>query len=98
MGILKRISIACLFVFIACSGALAQSTLTGIVKDQSGAVLTGVAVEASSPALLEKSRSPITEEGGADKIIDLRPGNYAVTFRRPRSNTVQRDVECRSTF
>jgi len=80
MGTLKRISIACLFVSIACSEALAQSTLTGIVKDQSGAVLPGVAVEASSPALIEKSRSTITDEGGAYKIIDLRPGNYGVTF------------------
>jgi len=98
MGILKRISIACLFVFIACSGALAQSTLTGIVKDQSGAVLPGVAVEASSPALIEKSRSTITDEGGAYKIIDLRPGDYGVTFSLPGFKTVKRDVELPSNF
>ena len=98
MGILKRISIACLFVFIACSGALAQSTLTGIVKDQSGAVLPGVAIEASSLALIEKSRSTITDEGGAYKIIDLRPGNYAVTFSLPGFKTVKRDVELPSNF
>ena len=98
MGILKRISIACLFVFIACSGALAQSTLTGIVKDQSGAVLPGVAVEAGSPALIEKSRSTITDEGGAYKIIDLRPGNYGVTFSLPGFKTVKRDVELPSNF
>ena len=98
MGTLKRISIACLFVFIACSGALAQSTLTGIVKDQSGAVLPGVAVEAGSPALIEKSRSTITDEGGAYKIIDLRPGNYGVTFSLPGFKTVKRDVELPSNF
>ena len=98
MGILKRISIACLFVFIACSGSLAQSTLTGIVKDQSGAVLPGVAVEASSPALIEKSRSTITDEGGAYKIIDLRPGDYGVTFSLPGFKTVKRDVELPSNF
>src|SRR6059036_3230152 len=98
MGIPKRISIACLFVFIACSGALAQSTLTGIVKDQSGAVLPGVAVEASSPALIEKSRSTITGEGGAYKIIDLRPGDYGVTFSLPGFKTVKRDVELPSNF
>ena len=98
MGILKRISIACLFVFIACSGSLAQSTLAGIVKDQSGAVLPGVAVEASSPALIEKSRSTITDEGGAYKIIDLRPGDYGVTFSLPGFKTVKRDVELPSNF
>src|SRR3989475_696580 len=98
MGILKRISIACLFVFTACSGALAQSTLTGIVKDQSGAVLPGVAVEAGSPALIEKSRSTITDEGGAYKIIDLRPGDYGVTFSLPGFKTVKLDVELPSNF
>src|SRR5438094_4298574 len=98
MGILKRISIACLFVFIACSGALAQSTLTGIVKDQSGAVLPGVSVEASSPALIEKSRSTISDESGAYKIIDLRPGNYALMFSLPGFKTVKRDVELPSNF
>src|SRR5881296_851709 len=98
MGTLKRISIACLFVSIACSEALAQSTLTGIVKDQSGAVLPGVAVEASSPALIERSRSTVTDESGAYKIIDLRPGNYSLTFTLTGFSTVKRDVELPSNF
>src|SRR5438034_11545189 len=98
MGILKRISMVCLFVSIACVEVLAQSTLTGIVKDQSGAVLPGVANEASRPALIEKSRSTITDEGGAYKIIDLRPGNYAVAFSLPGFKTVKRDVELPSNF
>ena len=40
--------------------AFAQGTLTGTVRDQSGGVLPGVTVEASSPALIEKCarRSP----------------------------------------
>ena len=33
--------------------AYAQATITGIVKDASGAVLPGVTVEAASPALIE---------------------------------------------
>ena len=36
----------------------AQATLTGTVHDASGAVLPGVTVEASSPALIEKTRAP----------------------------------------
>ena len=39
------------------SAAWAQVTLAGTVKDASGAVLPGVTVEASSPALIEKTRS-----------------------------------------
>lgn len=72
---------------------MAQSTFTGVVKDQSGAILPGVTVEASSPALIEKSRSTITDERGAYKIIDLRPGNYSLTFTLPGFKTTKRDVE-----
>ena len=37
--------------------AFAQATITGTVRDTSGAVLPGVTVEASSPALIEKVRT-----------------------------------------
>ncbi|PYS06644.1 MAG: hypothetical protein DMG12_03215, partial [Acidobacteria bacterium] len=65
------------FVSLVCLAALvpdglAQSAFTGLVKDQTGAVLPGVSVEASSPALIEKSRSTLTDEGGGYRIIDLR--------------------------
>src|SRR5439155_22776417 len=65
MRILKRIFMACLFVSIACVEVLAQSTMTGTVKDQSGAVLPGVSVESSSAALNERSRSTIKDESRA---------------------------------
>ena len=38
--------------------ASAQATISGVVKDASGAVLPGVTVEAASPALIEKVRTP----------------------------------------
>ena len=40
------------------AAAFAQASITGVVKDASGAVLPGVTVEASSPALIEKTRRP----------------------------------------
>src|SRR6266581_7499723 len=76
----------------------AQSTFTGMVKDQSGAVLPGVSVEASSPVLIEKSRSILTDERGGYKIIDLRPGVYALTFTLPGFKTIRREVELASNF
>src|SRR5215510_232793 len=78
--------------------SLAQSSFTGVVKDQSGAVLPGVAVEASSPVLIERSRSTVTDERGAYKIIDLRPGNYSLTFTLPGFASVKREVELPSNF
>jgi hypothetical protein len=44
--------------------SFAQGTLTGTVRDGSGGVLPGVTVEASSPALIERSRTAITDATG----------------------------------
>jgi hypothetical protein len=71
--------------------ASAQSTFTGAVRDESGAVLPGVAVEASSPALIEKSRTVVTDDQGRFRIVDLRPGTYRVTFTLQGFSTVVRE-------
>ena len=69
-------------------------TIAGVVRDTSGAVLPGVTVEASSPALIEKARSAVTDGQGAYKIIDLRPGTYSVSFSLAGFSTVRReDIE-----
>jgi hypothetical protein len=62
--------------------ALAQtgSSIAGIVKDASGGVLPGVTVEAASPALIEGTRTAVSDANGQYKIVDLRPGEYTVTF------------------
>ena len=52
-------SIAALLIFS--SSAFAQASITGVVRDTSGAVLPGVTVEASSPALIEKVRSVVSD-------------------------------------
>src|SRR5262245_61212396 len=69
----------------------AQASVTGTVRDSSGAVLPGVTVEASSPALIEKTRSAVTDGTGQYRIIDLRPGTYLLTFALPGFATVKRD-------
>lgn len=75
------------------------STIAGTVKDPSGAVLPGVTVEASSPALIEKTRSAVTDGSGQFKIVELRPGTYTVTFTLPGFSTVKREgVELTSDF
>ena len=71
--------------------ALAQSAIVGMVKDTSGAVLPGVTVEASSDVLIEKTRSVITDGSGQYKVVDLRPGQYVVTFSLPGFATIRRE-------
>src|SRR5713226_8327831 len=67
------------------------SGIAGVVKDVSGAVLPGVAVEAASPALIEKVRSVVTDGEGRYNIVDLRPGTYVVTFSLSGFNTFKRE-------
>jgi len=73
------------------AAAYAQASFSGIVKDTSGAVLPGVTVEASSPVLIEKSRSATTNGEGRYIIQDLRPGTYRVSFTLPGFKTVVRE-------
>src|SRR5436305_7937731 len=94
--IIKRF-IALLSIVLAAlpTVAWAQTTegasIAGVVKDTSGAVMPGVTVEASSPALIEKVRSVVSDAQGQYKIVDLRPGAYVVTFTLPGFSTVKRD-------
>src|SRR5690242_11796024 len=71
--------------------AMAQAAITGTVKDSSAAVLPGVTVEASSPALIEKVRTGVSDGNGVYRIEDLRPGTYTVTFTLPGFKTYKRE-------
>ena len=71
--------------------ASAQSSITGLVRDESGAILPGVTVEAASPALIEKVRATVTNGQGLYRIVDLRPGTYTVTFTLTGFTTLRRE-------
>src|SRR5438552_7860269 len=91
---------AALFVLLMLpAAAYAQASITGVVKDSSGGVLPGVTVEASSPALIEKVRSAVTDDAGVYRIVDLRPGTYTVEFTLPGFSTVKREgIELSGNF
>ncbi len=82
--------LGCLILFPA--PALAQATLTGVVRDASGAVLPGVAVEASSTALIEKARTVATDSSGQYRITELPPGGYTLTFSLSGFTVVRREA------
>jgi hypothetical protein len=81
--------------------ALAQSgaSISGTVKDASGAVLPGVTVEAASPALIEKTRTAVTDGTGQFRITELLPGTYTVTLTLTGFSTVKREgIELTGSF
>jgi len=82
--------IAGLFV-LAPATAWAQASITGVVRDSSGAVLPGVTVEASSPSLIEKTRTATTDSNGQYRIVDLRAGEYTISFSLQGFTTVKRE-------
>ena len=102
----SRLALAVAFMSLPVLGAtsalaqgVATGSIAGVVKDASGGVLPGVTVEASSPVLIEKSRTAVSDEQGNYKIVDLRPGAYTVTFTLPGFSVVKREgIELTSNF
>src|SRR3954468_16568477 len=99
MRVILRMFVAVGCIALVPSAALAQAVIAGTVKDGTGAVLPGVGVEASSPALIEKVRTAFTDGTGQYRIEDLRPGLYTVTFTLQGFNTFKREgVELTGSF
>src|SRR5205085_10579500 len=95
----RGVLVATLSLLLVPAAAHAQSAIGGVVKDLSAGVMPGVTVEASSPALIEKVRSVVTDDRGVYLIVDLRPGTYTVTFTLAGFQTLRREgLELPSNF
>jgi hypothetical protein len=90
MRLLGKIALVLSWLALLPASAFAQS-IAGVVKDASGGVLPGVTVEASSPVLIEKARSAVTDSTGQYRIADLLPGTYSVSFTLSGFATLKRD-------
>ncbi len=87
----RFLAVAAAVLLLAPAIAVAQSSIAGTVTDDTGGVLPGVTVEASSDVLIEGSRVVFTDGTGNYNIIDLRPGEYTVVFTLPGFGTQVRD-------
>jgi hypothetical protein len=87
----RAIAIAAWGLVLLPSMTWAQASIAGVVRDSSGSVLPGATVEVSSPALIEKVRTAVSDNTGQYRVIDLRPGTYSVVFSLPGFNQFRRD-------
>jgi hypothetical protein len=78
-------------VLMPADASAQETSIAGVVTDTSGAVLPGVTVEASSPVLIEGSRTAVSDSQGFYRVIELRPGTYRVTFTLPGFRVVVRE-------
>ena len=84
---------ACLMAstaFAQGGGASTTGSISGKVSDTSNAVLPGVTVNATSPALMGV-QSSVTDGGGNYRFPALPPGTYTLTFELPGFNTLKRE-------
>ena len=98
MNLLKRLLGIASFLVLPAS-AFAQASITGVVRDVSGAVLPGVTVETSSDALIEKGPIGGHRRDRPMRIVDLRPGTYGVTFTLTGFSSCRREgIELTGSF
>ena len=86
------LAVTALLMVLPGVAAAQEGNIAGTVRDTSGAVLPGVTVEVTSPALIEKVRSTTTDGAGQYRITNLPVGTYSVTFTLAGFSRLQRDT------
>jgi outer membrane receptor protein involved in Fe transport len=85
----------CICLSAALAGEAAAQTSTGgirgFIKDDTGAVLVGVTVEASSPARIGGAALEISDAQGLYNFENLPPGDYSVVYSLQGFGTVRRE-------
>ncbi len=88
---LRTIGAAVLCLSFAAVAAAQDASITGRVTDESGAVMPGVTVTATSPSLQVPSITSVTDEKGEYRLTPLPIGSYAIEFALSGFQTVRRD-------
>jgi iron complex outermembrane recepter protein len=80
---MRKFVILCLLLLALPAAALAQTgRITGVITDQSGAVLPGVTVNIKAEAT-GATNSTVSDSLGHYAFADVAPGNYELSFELP---------------
>src|SRR5215467_4680854 len=82
---------ALLFLSLPVFSQTLTSNITARAEDTTGAVIPGVEVSVSSPAMIGGARKEVTDETGQYRFTLLPPGTYRVTFVLPGFKTLNID-------
>jgi len=85
------LALACVLAVAPTAMAQQSASISGVITDATGGVLPGVTIEASSPVLIERIRTAVSEDNGRYQFLDLLPGTYSVTFTLTGFSTVRRE-------
>src|SRR3954468_11353969 len=91
-GMVKAfLATAAVLVLLPAAAFAQEGQIAGTVHDTSGALMPGVTVEVSSPALIEKVRTAESDSSGAYRITNLPVGTYKVVFALSGFTKQERD-------
>jgi hypothetical protein len=77
---------------LLCAGAAASATLSGSIKDPSGAALAGVAVEVHSVPPVGSGKTVKTDAAGAFKLSGLAAAKYRVRVAHASFDQYEEDI------
>jgi hypothetical protein len=90
LRLLAGVSTLLLFLAATAGAQDFRGRINGVVTDNTGAVLPGVTVTATSPALIQP-QVQVTGEDGSYRMIALPAGVYTLTFELPGFSTLRRE-------
>jgi hypothetical protein len=90
-SLIRMLPVIGALLLVPAAGWAQEAIVAGVVTDASGGVLPGVTVEATSPVLIERVRSVVTDGTGQYRIVALPPGMYVLTYALPGFSTVRRE-------
>ena len=76
---------------LATAGQITPASIIGRVTDESGAVLPGVAVTTTSPALQVPQLVAVTDQQGEYRLTPLPIGTYALEYALPGFQTLRQE-------